>query len=164
MTNQAKPEPLIHGDNVRFNEPAKTCDNITFRSENYHARYCRYHLSYKISKKGKPPKRFSLMITWKCKSLKYCYGGDMLKNMYPSYLFLSCKNWRYDDRKEYTSYDWNASSDKLVDSIFHYNLLFLINLTVSFNLVHITSWWDDLNIVWICIILPGRLRTLIQFL
>jgi hypothetical protein len=35
----------------------------------------------KMQKKGKPSKRFSLVITRKCNLAKFGYGGDMLKNL-----------------------------------------------------------------------------------
>jgi hypothetical protein len=43
---------VIDGENGRFRGPEKTCDNITFHSENCHVRYCRYHFSYNFAKKG----------------------------------------------------------------------------------------------------------------
>ena len=43
----------IDGDKCRFNEPAKTCDNITFRNENSQDRYYWYHFYYNFAKKGR---------------------------------------------------------------------------------------------------------------
>ena len=46
--------PVMYGEHGRFRGPEKTCDNITFHSENCHVRYCRYHFSYNFEKKGNP--------------------------------------------------------------------------------------------------------------
>jgi hypothetical protein len=46
----------IDGDTKRFRGPVKTVDNTAFRSGNCLALYCRYPISDKIAKKGKPPK------------------------------------------------------------------------------------------------------------
>jgi hypothetical protein len=48
-------EPVIHGDNVRFQEHQKPCDNINSSNSNCHDYRYRYPISYKNAKKGEIP-------------------------------------------------------------------------------------------------------------